>query len=99
MYKWGFMIKRDDGPMCLLEPHAKDTKVDMYEGVPAMDLDVPRNGLGGADFKGDYRRRISHHVKRQLRFDTTKSPAGARRDDKIVPDDEFVNMELMITRQ
>ena len=47
MYKWGFMIKRDDGTVCLLEPHNKDTKVDMYEGVPAMDLDVSRNGLGG----------------------------------------------------
>ena len=89
MYKWGFMIKRDDGTVCLLEPHAKDTKVDMYEGVPAMDLDVPRNGLGGADFKGDYRRRISHHVTRQLRFDPTKSPAGARRDDEILSDDAF----------
>ena len=95
MYKWGFMIKRDDGTVCLLEPHAKDTKVDMYDGVPAMDLDVPRNGLGGADFKGDYRRRISHHVTRQLRFDTTKSPAGAHCDDKIVFDDAFDIMYLM----
>ena len=89
LYKWGFMIKRDDGTVCLLEPHAKDTKVDMYEGVPAKDLDVPRNGLGGADFKGDYRRRISHHVTRQLRFDWTKSPAGARPDDEILSDDAF----------
>ena len=99
LYKWGFMIKRDDGTVCVLEPHAKNPKVDMYEGEPAKDLDVPRNGLGGADFKGDYRRRISHHVTRQLKFDKTKSPAGARPDDKIVPDAEFDNMELMITRQ
>ena len=89
MYKWGFMIKRDDGTVCLLEPHAGDTKVDVYEGVPAMDLDVPRNGLGGADFKGDYRRRISHHVTRQLRFDATKSPSEACRDDEVLSDDAF----------
>ena len=87
------MIKRDDGTVCLLEPHNKDTKVDMYEGVPAMDLDVPRNGLGGADFKGDYRRRISHRVTRRLKFDAWKSPSGARRDDQKLSDDEFDKME------
>ena len=57
LYKWAFMIKRDDGTVCLLEP-TKGPKVDMYEGVSAVDLPVPRNGLGGSDFKGDYRRRI-----------------------------------------
>ena len=93
MYKWGFMIKRDDGTVCLLEPHATDTKVNMYEGVPAMGLDVPRNGLGGSDFKGDYQRRISHNVTRKLRFDATKSPAGARCDDQILSDDAFDALE------
>ena len=86
------MIKRDDGTACLLEPHSTDTKVDMYEGLPAMDLCVPRNGLGGWDFKGDYRRRTSHNVTRVLRFESTKCPRGARRDDKILSDDEFDNM-------
>ena len=89
LYKWSFMIKRDDGTVCLLEPHRNDTKVDMYEGVPAMDLDVPRNGLGGWDFKGDYRRRISHHVTRTLRFDTKKSPPDARRDEKTISDEAY----------
>lgn len=93
LYKWGFMIKRDDGTVCLLEPHATDTKVNMYEGVPAMGLDVPRNGLGGSDFKGDYQRRISHNVTRKLRFDATKSPAGARCDDQILSDDAFDALE------
>ena len=96
MYKWGVMIKRDDGTVCLLEPHAKDTKVDMYEGVPAMDLDVPRNGLGGADFKGDYRRRISHNVTRTLRFAKTKSPSEARCDDEILSDDAFDDVEVLL---
>ena len=92
LHKWAFMLKRDDGTLCLLEPHAKDTKVDMYDGVPATDLAVPRNGLGGADFKGDYRRRISHNVTRKLRFDTTKSPPEARRDDELFSDDAFDTM-------
>ena len=76
----------------MLEPHRTDTKVDMYEGVPTTDLAVPRNGLGGADFKGDYRRRISHNVTRKLRFDTTKSPSEACRDDEILSDDAFDTM-------
>ena len=92
MYKWSFMIKRDDGTVCLLEPHAGDTKVDVYEGLPAMDLDVPRNGLGGWEFKGDYRRRISHNVTRKLRFDLKKSPSEARRDDVILSDEAFDDM-------
>ena len=77
----------------MLEPHRTDTKVDMYEGVPTTDLAVPRNGLGGAEFKGDYRRRISHHVTRQLRFDATKSPPGARCDDEILSDDTFAELD------
>ena len=89
LYRWAFMIKRDDGTVCLLEPHSTDTKVDMYEGVSAMHLPVPRNGLGGADFKGDYRRRISHNVARTLRFDVKKSPSEARRNDVIVSDEQF----------
>lgn len=96
LYKWGFLIKRDDGTVCLLEPHAKDTKVDMYEGVPAMDLDVPRSGLGGADFKGDYRRRISHNITRKLRFAKTKSPSEARCDDEILSDDAFDKLEDLL---
>ena len=89
LYKWAFMVKRDDGTVCLLEPHATDTKVDMYDGVPATDLAAPRNGLGGWDFKGDYQRRIKHNVARTLRFDATKSPPEARRGDEYLPDDEF----------
>ena len=96
MYKWSFMIKRDDGTVCLLEPHSTDTKVDMYEGLPAMDLCVPRNGLGGWDFKGDYRRRISHNVTRKLRFDTKKSPSEAGRDEIIVSDEAFAGMSGML---
>ena len=100
LYKWSIMIKRDDGTVCLLEPHAGDTKVDMYEGLPAMDLDVPRNGLGGWDFKGGYRRRISHNVTRKLRLDPKKSPSEARRDDVICSDEAFDAMSglLVVTR-
>ena len=95
MYKWGFMIKRDDGTMCLLEPHAKDTKVDMYEGLSAKNLDVPRNGLGGWDFKGDYRNRISRDITHKLRFDAKKSPPEARRDNKKLSDAEFDDMAAL----
>ena len=65
-----------------------------------MDLDVPRNGLGGWDFKGDYRRRISHNVTRKLRLDPKKSPSEARRDDVICSDDAFDDMSgrLVATR-
>ena len=92
LYKWAFMIKRDDGTVCLLEPTSKGTKVDMYEGVSAVDLPVPRNGLGGSDFKGDYRRRISHNVTRTLKFDVQKSPSEARRADVTVSDEQFAAM-------
>ena len=95
LYSWAFMIKRDDGTVCLLEPHRTDTKVDMFEGVDAVDLDVPRNGLGGSDFKGDFRRRISHNVTRTLKFDPKKSPPEARRDDKILSDDDFDAMDVL----
>ena len=83
------MKKRDDGTVCLLEPPSTDTKVDMYEGVSAMHLPVPHNGIAGADFKGDYRRRISHNVARTLRFDVKKSPSEAHRNDVIVSDEQF----------
>ena len=89
------MIKRDDGSVCLLEPHRTDTKVDMYEGLSAKNLDVPRNGLGGWDFKGDYRNRISRDITHTLRFDAKKSPPEARRDDKQLPDAEFDDMAAL----
>ena len=95
LYKWSFMIKRNDGSVCLLEPHRTDPKVDMYEGLSAKNLDVPRNGLGGWDFKGDYRNRISRDITHKLRFDAKKSPPEARRDDKQVSDAEFDDMAAL----
>ena len=95
LYKWSFMIKRDDGTVCLLEPHRTDTTVDMYEGLSAKNLDVPRNGLGGSNFKGDYRNRISRDITHKLRFDTKKSPPEARRDDKKLSNAEFDDMAAL----
>lgn len=78
------MLKRNDGTVCMLHPNLTNTKVDMYEGVPDPNLDVPRNGLGGSDGKGDYRKRISDQVTKVLRFDPKNTPPGASRS-VVVP--------------
>ena len=77
MYIWHFMIKRNDGTVCMLHPNLTNTNVNMYEGVPDQNLDVPRNGLGGSDGKGDFRKRISDQVTKVIRFDPKKTPPVA----------------------
>jgi len=67
----------------------------MYEGLSAKNLDVPRNGLGGWNFKGDYRNRISRDITHTLRFDTKKSSPEARRDDKKLSDADFDDMAAL----
>lgn len=78
MYCWDFMVKRNDGTVCLIHPNFSNNKVSMYEGVTNQNIDVPQNGLGGSNGHGTYKKRITDQVTRQLRFDGRKSPQGVR---------------------
>ena len=85
MYIWHFMLKRNDGTVCMLHPKYGFTKFPMYEGVPERNIDVPRNGLGGSDAPGDFRRRINDQVTKVLSFDARKTPPGVYKS-VVIPD-------------
>ena len=70
MFTWDFMLKRNDGTVCMIHPNWKDNKVAFYEGIPDGNLDVPRTGLGGSQA------RIGEQVTRMLKFDKSKTPPG-----------------------
>ena len=78
MFCWDFMIQRSDGTVCCLHPNYSNNKISMYEGTPVEDHEVPRNGLGGSNGKGYYKKKISKDVTVQLRFDSTKTPPGVQ---------------------
>ena len=76
MLTWDFLLKRSDGSVCMLHPTWKTTRVEYFEGVPADNLEVPRNGLGGTNGPGYFRQRISDNITAILHFDASKTPRG-----------------------
>ena len=80
MLIWDFLLKRSDGSVCMLHPNWSKPKVEYFEGVPPDNLEVPRNGLGGTNGRGYFRRRISADVTATLKFDKSKTPRGIEPD-------------------
>ena len=69
---WDFCLVRDDGIEVFIHPEWKGTKIPCYVGEAPEDREIPRNGLGGSNGPGTFRRFKNKKKDYVLRFDNKK---------------------------
>ena len=84
-FVWDFVLVRDDGSRVALHPNYSNTFVDCRFAQQCRgDIGVPRDGLGGSNGPGTFRKFSQKQVDCKLRFDASKRQPQSRASQPLL---------------